>query len=125
MSKLVRSIKECMSNLSSNRNGLLSADFTFAEDFLGFKGHFPGKPILPGVCKIQAAMLMLKESRKKNFVLKEIMLAKFFSPVLCNERISFSIKEEEGPNEEILVKVEVTGKGKKIAELHLRIAQAS
>ena len=120
MSKLVRSIKESMSNLTQNSEGSLTADFTFSKGFLGFNGHFPNKPIVPGVCKIQAAMLMFEEAKKKSFTLKEIVLAKFFSPVSCDEKVTFTIKEEPGIGEEILAKI-VVGNEKKIAELHLRI----
>lgn len=121
MSQLMRSIKGCMLDLRSDTGNILRADFIFPEDFLGFKGHFPDKPILPGVCKIQAILLMLEESKKKSVLIKEIVLAKFFSPVSCNERITFNLEEKLGLKEETSIKAIVTGKDKKIAEVHLRV----
>ena len=58
----------------------LTASFLFPEDFIGFQGHFPGNKILPGVCQIQCVISMLEKWKKKNIVLREIVLAKFFSP---------------------------------------------
>ena len=122
MGKLMCSIRECMSDLRSENDNILSANFIFPDDFLGFEGHFPGKPVLPGVCKIQAVLLMLRESKNKNVLLKEIVQAKFFSPVLCNEEITFNLEEKPELREDISVKAMVTGKDKKIAEMHLRVS---
>jgi 3-hydroxyacyl-[acyl-carrier-protein] dehydratase len=121
MGKLMRSIKGCMSDLKFGQDNILRADFIFPADFLGFKGHFPGKPILPGVCKIQAVLLMLEESKQKDVLLKEIVQAKFFSPVSCNEKITFNLEEKLEPQEDVSVKALVTGKDKKIAEIHLKV----
>ena len=117
----MRSISECMSKLSFTEGNCLDANFVFPNDFLGFKGHFPGKPILPGVCKIQAVVVMLEESKKKNILLKEVVLAKFFSPLSSNELVNFNLKEILEPNGQIMVKALISGKDRKIAELHLRI----
>ena len=122
MSKLKNEIKGCMTDLSRNKEGVLAADFYFPKTFIGFRGHFSGKPILPGVCKIQATLLMLEEFKQKNILLKEIILAKFFSPVSCDEKINFNLKEQREPNGQICVKAIITGGNRKIAELHLRLA---
>jgi len=122
MSAIKNEIKACMSDLKISKDGVLTADFCFSETFIGFKGHFPGKPILPGVCKIQAVLLMFEEFKKKNILLKEIALAKFFSPVSYNEKITFNLGEKLELNGEISVKATITGKDRKVAELHLRVA---
>jgi 3-hydroxymyristoyl/3-hydroxydecanoyl-(acyl carrier protein) dehydratase len=113
-----------MSSLSCGPDHSLNANFVFPESFLGFNGHFPGKPILPGVCKIQAVISMLEASKNKGILLKEVALAKFFAPVSCNEEIHFNLKEEQEPSGQIMVKAIITRAEKKIAQLHLRIAIA-
>ena len=102
-------------------NHKLSARFCFPEKFIGFKGHFPNKPILPGVCKIQTAILMLEEAKHKNIRLKEILLAKFFAPVSSNQEVLFNLEEHPENSLESLVEVKVSCADKKIAELHLRV----
>lgn len=121
MSQLMRSIKSCMSDLKSAPDNTLTANFIFPIDFLGFKGHFPGKPILPGVCEIQAVLLMFEELKKKNVLLKEIVQVKFFSPVSCDEKITFRLEEKLEPNGEMSIKAMATSKDKRIAEINLRV----
>lgn len=121
MSQLMRSIKLCMSDLKSAADNTLTADFLFPIDFLGFKGHFPDKPILPGVCEIEAVLLMLEEFKKRNVSLKEIVQVKFFSPVFCCQKITFKLEERLELNGEVSVKAAVSCKDKRIAEISLRV----
>jgi len=122
MSVVVQQIKKSMSELTETPQGKIIARFTFSPEFIGFQGHFPDKPILPGVCKIQAVMLILQEKNKKKVRLKEVVLAKFFSSVSCGEKIVFECCEHKENNEKTMVKALVTSKGDKIAELKLRIS---
>ena len=117
----MRSIKHCMSDLKSAPDNTLTANFLFPADFLGFKGHFPGKPILPGVCEIQAALLMLEESKKKNILLKEIVQVKFFSPVSCGQKLTFKLEEKPELNGEVSIKGIMISEENKIAEINLRV----
>ena len=105
-----------------NNGKELTAHFCFPDGFLGFQGHFPGNPVLPGVCKIQAVMCCLEAANKKIPKLKEIILAKFFAPVTSNEEIVFTLRQEPQNNDEALVKASVLNQDKKIAEIHLRVA---
>lgn len=63
------------------------AGITFAEEFSGFKGHFPEQPILPGVCQIALAMAMADRMRGTCQVLIEVVNAKFVSMVQPGQRI--------------------------------------
>ena len=121
MSNVTRAIKECMYIVCSDPAGEMKARFNFSADFIGFKGHFPGKPVLPGVCKIQALLCMLEAATQKTPRLKEIVLAKFFAPVTCNEEILFKARQAPGGSEETLVKAFITSGDKKIAEIHLKV----
>lgn len=121
MSKIGRAIKECMYDLSCDVAGEMRARFNFSADFIGFKGHFPGKPVLPGVCKIQAILCMLESATSKIPRLKEIVSAKFFAPVTCNEEIAFTVRQAPGASEETLIKALVTNGDKKVAEIQLRV----
>ncbi len=120
MSKLRKDIKLYMSEVRDD-GSVLTAHFCFAPGFIGFKGHFPGKPVLPGVCKIQAVLCMLEAVTQKVPKLKEIISAKFFAPVTCNEEIVFSVRQVPGDNADARVSALITHKDKKIAEIQLRI----
>lgn len=122
MNKLIQEIKQCMSDLVETKKGEVYARFLFPPEFIGFQGHFPKKPILPGVCKIQAVIAMLQAFEKRDIRLKEIVLAKFLLPVSHGEELVFNYRKQTESNSEALIKASVTGKGKKIAELQLRVS---
>ena len=44
-----------------------------------FSGHFPGNPILPGVCTIQIVKELLSHHLKKNLMLKNSSTIKYIS----------------------------------------------
>lgn len=80
---LIRDIK------TGGQDDGLSARFKFPQSFSGFDGHFPGNPVLPGVCQIQCAVSLLSRSLSAQIKLSSIVKAKFLNSV--------------GPEEEILV----------------------
>ena len=121
MSGVIQQIKRCMSELTQTSGGKITARFTFPPEFIGFQGHFHDKPVLPGVCKIQAVMVILREKNKKKVHLQEIVFAKFLSPVSCGEELVIECFEQDKNNEVSTVKASVTSKGKKIAELQLKV----
>jgi len=121
MSKLRQEIKSSMQAVEQISDLKTSARFCFPKKFIGFKGHFPNKPILPGVCKIQAALLVLEERKHKNVRLVEIILAKFFVPVTFNQELIFNLEEHPNNDSESIITVKVSCEDKKIAELQLRV----
>lgn len=98
-----------------------TARFRFPPDFIGFKGHFPGNPVLPGVCKVQAALCMIEKKNHAAFVLQEIVAAKFFHPVTADEELVFTLRDTPEGSQTVLVKILVTRHDTKIADIHLRI----
>lgn len=60
----------------------------FPKDAAYFEGHFKNKPIVPGVVLLSKVTAILKN---ENIILKEIISAKFFSPVLPEEKIIITI----------------------------------
>jgi 3-hydroxyacyl-[acyl-carrier-protein] dehydratase len=122
MNTLVQEIKQCMFDLSGTAEGEVTASFIFSPEFTGFQGHFPGRPVLPGVCMIQAVVVMLQIREKTKIRLKEIVLAKFFSSVSCGEKLVIDCRERMKKGNEILVKAVVSSDNKKIAELKLKLS---
>jgi 3-hydroxyacyl-[acyl-carrier-protein] dehydratase len=121
MSRLRKEIKSYMSQFKNDAKEL-TAHFCFSQEFVGFKGHFPERPVLPGVCIIQAVLCMLEQAVQERPKLKEIISAKFFAPVTCNEKIVFTVRQSPEGSEERLVKALITNGEKKIAEIKLRVS---
>ena len=68
-----------------------------------FKGHFPGNPILPGVCIIQILKEILMYQLNKNLTLIYAGSIKFFSIINpeINSKIKFEIELSEMGNDKI------------------------
>ncbi len=72
-----------------------------------FKGHFPGQPILPGVCMMEMITEIMGEHLKKTFRISSAPLIKFLLMIdpRKNPRIHFEIKYQALPGN-------TTGNGK-------------
>jgi 3-hydroxyacyl-[acyl-carrier-protein] dehydratase len=61
--------------------GGLKQSFCFAPDFIGFKGHFPGNPLLPAVVQLQLGVLLAAQLAGRPLVPASLTRAKFTHPV--------------------------------------------
>ena len=119
MNIIRKEILAAMKSFKADPAGV-EAIFSFSQDFSGFKGHFPENPILPGICQVQAAMLILEAWKKQEFKMEELVSAKFYSPVSVNEEIFF--KGSLAPQSDSIVKFKVTAKDRKVADLKLKFS---
>ena len=113
-------VKACMSTPCAS-NGTGSATFTFPEDFPGFRGHFPDRPVLPGVCLVQAGVALAGAMMHRDVRLKAIVTAKFLSAILPREPVEVRAGLQEVSSQEGLIKVSVRRDGTQIAQLNLRV----
>jgi 3-hydroxyacyl-[acyl-carrier-protein] dehydratase len=117
----MQEIKNSVTGLEES-GGRLKAVFLFKPDFTGFKGHFPERPVLPGVCKILAVIAMLEIWHNKSICIKKISMAKFFAPVFDNQEIIVITNKIDKLSEisgEIDIRASVTSGGKKISDIKL------
>jgi 3-hydroxyacyl-[acyl-carrier-protein] dehydratase len=121
MNVLTRELHSCLSQLTVGEAGAVSATFTFSPGFPGFNGHFIGNPVLPGVCMVQAVLVMLSEQRKSPVTLKRLVSAKWFAPVRPGTELSFVCHERADKLVEKTVKVHVACGGSKVADLSLLV----
>ena len=79
-----------------------------------YKAHFPGNPITPGVCIIQAAGELLENKLNRKLFLKSIKTIKFLSVITpkygktIKYVFSFITEDENGVNTRVLVRDDVT-----------------
>lgn len=118
MNKLREEIKKSIVRFEKNAENELEVDFVFSKDFSGFKGHFPNHPILPGVCEIQAVLVIYEEKNNSQAHLKKIINSKLFMPVSSDELVTFKYRQEKS-NEGVLIKVKVNKNDQKVAEISL------
>ncbi len=92
------------------------ADFQFAADHPAFPGHFPGRPIVPGVLLIDAVQRAVESS---GLALSGLAVAKFLSPVAPGEALSAEYEVAAGA-----VNFEIRCGTRKIASGRFLIAAA-
>ncbi len=61
--------------------------FLFGIDFLGFNGHFPGDPVLPGVVLLDMAAMICEAAVGRQVVISGVKHAKFSGRVLPAQEI--------------------------------------
>ena len=61
--------------------GLPWACYEFPPQFPGFDGHFPGQPVLPGVCMLKTAVVTLEDWHGQVVQVEDIRKARFLSPI--------------------------------------------
>ena len=120
MNPLQEQIMRCMSPVESV-DGKLVSTFCFSSDFIGFQGHFPGSPVLPGVCLIQAVLVILQTSGDRKITLRQVVQAKFFSAVMCGEKCRFECVEQDKGDGEYLVRTFVSREDEKVAKIDILV----
>lgn len=63
-------------------------------DHPAFPGHFPGRPIVPGVVLLDRAILCAEEMLGRPGLNWQVGNAKFFSPVGPEESLTFSLTQK-------------------------------
>jgi len=78
--------------------GKLSCRLAFAPAHRIFAGHFPGNPIVPGVCTMAIVKKILEEALQQKLVLKESKGVKFLGLIdpTMSPTMSLSWNEEAG-----------------------------
>ncbi|MGB7395248.1 MAG: 3-hydroxyacyl-ACP dehydratase [Pricia sp.] len=94
-------IKELYEIASFTENdGLVEAAVKLNKNHKVFKGHFPGNPIMPGVCMVQLVKELTEKSLKKELFLSTVSNVKFMAIINPEKnetiQVTLAISEEEG-----------------------------
>jgi 3-hydroxyacyl-[acyl-carrier-protein] dehydratase len=123
LSAIKEEIEQNMTGLTKE-GATLTSRFTFPPGFIGFQGHFPEKKILPGVCQIQCALSTFEQGSGRAVVLREVVLAKYFSPMFPDEEMTCVVHDLGNAGNAFTIKAVITKHTVKIAELKLRLSFA-
>ena len=76
-------------------DGTFSVEFCFGADDPLFAGHFPHRPMLPGVFQLELARIAAELALDARLAVREISRAKFVRPILPTEKVVASLKLSE------------------------------
>jgi 3-hydroxyacyl-[acyl-carrier-protein] dehydratase len=125
MNHVEKEILKSIILIKSGDNNTLYAECCFLPDFIGFKGHFENKPILPGICLLETVKTVLQKHLKCLCTIGEIKTAKFFTPIEPSEKIFITITNNKPFTEcdkdnEIVLTAEVKKDDTKVAFFKLQ-----
>jgi len=98
MSKIDQEITDLLINNLKFSDKTLSSRIKFDKNFIGFHGHFPDNPVLPGIIMIKVMIKMYELFREKDFFLSKIKKSKFIEPVLHNNYVTFKVTDKSNLN---------------------------
>jgi 3-hydroxyacyl-[acyl-carrier-protein] dehydratase len=73
-------------------DGAHSFEFKFSPDDPVFAGHFPNRPILPGIFQLEIVRMAAEWVQNRPLAVNEIAKAKFQRPVLPGETLKLNLK---------------------------------
>lgn len=82
----------------AHEDGKIVADISIDIQHHIFEGHFPGQPVLPGVCMIQIAKELMEKALNQKLLLQEAAQCKFVSMVDPVQNSQLSVLIEYGKN---------------------------
>lgn len=112
-----RGILQSFGRFHVGDDGTIRATLSFAPGFIGFKGHFPGYPVLPGVVLVYAGFLLAEMGIGRKLKLLSIKRAKFLKPVWPSVPIDLSVRiSPREADSGIWAKVEIQLRGELTAK---------
>ena len=72
--------------------GLVTQEFCFVASDPTFAGHFPTRPILPGVFQIEMTRMVAEEIYRSKLDVNEVTKAKFLWPIVPGETVRVELK---------------------------------
>ena len=120
MSVIREQLQKAMTVTAGPRGEGFTAEFVLPPDFAGFRGHFVGNPVMPGVCIIAAVLLGAETTLGCPLRIAQMTSSKFYSPVLPNLRVAMeaAISAHESGYQ---VKAKLSAAGRKVAAVTLLV----
>lgn len=76
-------------------DGASAFEFHFIAEDPVFAGHFPNRPILPGVFQLEIVRMAAEWVQNRPLAVSEVAKAKFQRPILPGEKLKLALKLSE------------------------------
>jgi 3-hydroxymyristoyl/3-hydroxydecanoyl-(acyl carrier protein) dehydratase len=114
----------CVSGPEPNADGSSSFTFCFPTSDPTFTGHFPTRPLLPGVFQLEIARFAAELVLNKPLAVREITKAKFLRPIIPDETVRVELKLVE-KTDTIQVRASFSVTGQPAGETILHVTRNS
>ena len=119
-----RDIAEALESLEAGAEpGSLAAVFRFDPARPVFRGHFPGRPLLPGVFEVEMVRYAVERARGKRYDIARIDKAKFAGEIRPSDVVAVAAAVEEA-GQVVRVKARLSVDGTPKATLFITLAPA-
>lgn len=102
------------------RDGACSCAFELPESFSGFRGHFPGDPVLPGVIQLLMARRFAETAAKRRFALKRCLRIKFVRPLRPGTPAVLNIATQDSFR---TIEAEILSAGRRVSSARLELEE--
>lgn len=103
-------------------DGSAILEFCFPAGDPTFAGHFPTRPLLPGVYQLEMTRVAAEAVLKCSLTVREITKAKFLRPIVPGETVRVELKLTEKPGT-IQARAGFSVKGQPAGEAILQLAR--
>lgn len=119
-------VAACLVSCASRADGGVSASFRFAADLPVFAGHFPGRPLVPGVFLIEAARLACERATGAPLRVSRVVKAKFLAEVGPDSAVDLEaeLSEDDDVGLTLRAALRTVGDGGKTNAASLRLVLA-
>jgi 3-hydroxymyristoyl/3-hydroxydecanoyl-(acyl carrier protein) dehydratase len=94
--RMGRGILRAVRRFEIEADGALRAVLRFDPDFVGFDGHFPGHPVVPGVGLVYAGLLLAEIGLGRNLVFRSLKRARFLKLVRPSVPLDVQVRISPG-----------------------------
>jgi|SRR6185369_1104479 len=88
MNEIMQGIAAALGEIGCDAEGTLMGRCLFRDDFAGFGGHFPERPILPAIVEILTVVALVGAHQGRRQRLLAVEDAKFLKPVLPGQELA-------------------------------------
>ena len=105
-------------------DGAVEFEFRFPATDSVFPGHFPKRPLLPGVFQLEMSHLAAEWALQTRLSLREVTKAKFLRPIVPEDSVHLRLKwsENEGV---IVVRASFSVRNQPAGESQLRLCRSA
>ena len=120
MNTLAENVRTCSCRPTQQTDRGWEKEYIFPQGFLGFQGHFPGRPILPAVVQVMIFRESIAEKLNQNLEIETMTRAKFLKVINPDTPVTaiWTLKETEG---QFLCKCLLESEGERVSSFNLTL----